>query len=847
MSTQFNNLRLKLVGINVALLLWLTGLIWRAGYGSPTGIILIIMASALLAVLFLRHLFQCVKQKRLHFTDVVLHGLALVFTGIVGLNSLSVAIDVRLISTVPWFGQWYPALGLLFTGLFFVYSRRAIKTIEPPRIKQLLTIGLWVFAVINLLGMLGFARVVPGTVPLLYFSWVWLVFCYLVVVVIWRFGGTQPTQQGVGMALGVAVIFLLFWAIRTWLPGMFTSTIAKNVFYLGFAALVVLPLSIVALGKKTHAFAFLAIFAIYTTLSELYFIDFNNDFNYLVDVGPEPCIGFENATYHPTVYDPQVPRDQLFAPATQQELTEVLDEWANKDFTPQNVQVLHAGLYPNGDSLKLFGHTVNGQQHYGMVRIPQGLDVANAPIMVGLIGGGTQMDVVRSSFLLNRLPAKTCPDQLNNYLLIAPAMRGNVIRGNGFCYRAEGYPGDAWLGPAEDATAFLEVVKQYYNKPHAPVLAAGTSRGATVALIMGALSNRVHYAMAVSTHTNFHNTTAYNQQPLHYSYPAVFYTPQADLPTMRRRLIAASPAYFAHRLPPFEIHQGTTDGKTTVLHAELMQQQLANTNRPDSTSQVYIYEGQGHGYYNPNTTCQTLRRFADEAAQLNEAPAIEVHIPTPEEEARYIWRTLYDIPFFDRQGYSISLPRGPLMDTLLAQARQGQLNEAYYPRLEAFMRNKAYRKADYLAAQTNIQAATPRLRQLLVQLQGTSYDWPFKVYDTYTVNLTLYGPGGSYDPDQGSIHLFTTPDGRYKMYDSPLFTLIHEMVHIGVEQSVVQALQLPHPLKERMVDRFVVLSFGNAVAGYTIQPMGNPALDQVLQTKADLLQLKTLMQQFIEQ
>ena len=46
------------------------------------------------------------------------------------------------------------------------------------------------------------------------------------------------------------------------------------------------------------------------------------------------------------------------------------------------------------------------------------------------------------------------------------------------------------------------------------------------------------------------------------------------------------------------------------------------------------------------------------------------------------------------------------------------------------------------------------------------------------INLTLYGPGGSYNPQEGSIILMITKEGTFKQSLDPAETIVHEIVHI---------------------------------------------------------------------
>ncbi len=50
----------------------------------------------------------------------------------------------------------------------------------------------------------------------------------------------------------------------------------------------------------------------------------------------------------------------------------------------------------------------------------------------------------------------------------------------------------------------------------------------------------------------------------------------------------------------------------------------------------------------------------------------------------------------------------------------------------------------------------------------------------------------------------------------PLQTLIHEMVHLAIEQSLVHKYQLEHWEKERIVNLFCLYKFGQLIDRYII-------------------------------
>ena len=206
-------------------------------------------------------------------------------------------------------------------------------------------------------------------------------------------------------------------------------------------------------------------------------------------------------------------------------------------------------------------------------------------------------------------------------------------------------------------------------------------------------------------------------------------------------------------------------------------------------------------------------------------------------ESEYIWRTIQDTKFFEENGYEVSLPRNPLIKNLKEKSKSGSLTNEDYERLRSFIQDSVYKKNDYQKGYNKIKNELELINKMANKISQSDLEWDFKEFDTYQVNLTLYGPGGSYNPDEGSILIFTTPEGQFKNYDNPANTIIHEITHIGIEESIINKYKIPHSLKERMVDTFVFLNFNEYLPEYRIQEMGENRTDQYLKTKEDLKNL----------
>lgn len=198
---------------------------------------------------------------------------------------------------------------------------------------------------------------------------------------------------------------------------------------------------------------------------------------------------------------------------------------------------------------------------------------------------------------------------------------------------------------------------------------------------------------------------------------------------------------------------------------------------------------------------------------------ISIRIPTIEQEATSIWRTINAIEFLEQQGYKIHLPENDLIDSLILKSKNGEFGNEDFPQIYNLLEANIYKESNYALALNQAKTQEALINTLVHQLVTVknSWNWSFKTFEQYPVLFTLYGTGGSYDPDLGTVTLFTTKEGRFMNYDKPANTIIHEIVHMGIEQSIVQKYNLPHGLKERIVDTIVFLLFKESLPEYKIQ------------------------------
>ncbi|HCT29497.1 MAG TPA: hypothetical protein DIW31_01910 [Bacteroidales bacterium] len=224
---------------------------------------------------------------------------------------------------------------------------------------------------------------------------------------------------------------------------------------------------------------------------------------------------------------------------------------------------------------------------------------------------------------------------------------------------------------------------------------------------------------------------------------------------------------------------------------------------------------------------------------------LEIQIPSAESECEYVWQNIKDIKFFEANGYSLSLPRHEFIDNLLEKSRNNSLSTHDFDSLKALMSQTVYQRNNYLKGQQIIVETIPTIQKAIAILSEIQLKWNFVQFPKYQIALTLYGPGGSYDPDLGRILLQTTTNGSFKGYNSPANTIIHEIVHIGIESSIIKKYNLSHTQKERIVDKTVQILFGDLLSDYKLQGFGDSRIDKYLKSKDDFINLPSIIEAFL--
>ncbi len=214
------------------------------------------------------------------------------------------------------------------------------------------------------------------------------------------------------------------------------------------------------------------------------------------------------------------------------------------------------------------------------------------------------------------------------------------------------------------------------------------------------------------------------------------------------------------------------------------------------------------------------------------------------EEFQYISRILDRMDFYNSHGYKVSLPDTDSFQTF-AHDKQAW-DRADKQAAEANFSTNLYRSEYYLEGVQRLESLRPQINSAIERFEDYQ-SWGFNKLPTYEILLTRYGPGGSYNysQDKATILMLVYQDGSTK-YLPAEWTVVHEGVHIGIEDSIVQKFNLTHKEKEGVVDQFCSLAFSDLLGDYLFQSMSDKQIMSAMPNKESLLRLPEIIRTYKE-
>jgi hypothetical protein len=203
-----------------------------------------------------------------------------------------------------------------------------------------------------------------------------------------------------------------------------------------------------------------------------------------------------------------------------------------------------------------------------------------------------------------------------------------------------------------------------------------------------------------------------------------------------------------------------------------------------------------------------------------------VHIPSAQEEAEYVFYLLNSASFFEGNGYNLSLPDDLLINSLKSKVYEGNsLDNNDFTQLLTLFREKIYSRTDYYDAFDTVKKAARAADMQIKTFEDYKKKWGFYIPDVYNVMLSFYGTGGEAFSDNVIILKISNYDDLQRVLGS----ILHEAIHLGIYDCIIQKYDVPWRINERIVDRFVSRHFMHLVPDYRMQYVGDELIDIIFE------------------
>ena len=313
--------------------------------------------------------------------------------------------------------------------------------------------------------------------------------------------------------------------------------------------------------------------------------------------------------------------DALFAPPSLSEISAVEAEWAGRDVSSRSARVEFAKSVQSGDKryqVAIVSHTVEGPRHMGGIVYPDGAEPGSLPVLVYLHGGDGGASIDDEALTVIDL----FESALGEMVMVIPSFRSESIRFDGRTFTSEG-PASPWDRDVDDAMALLSVA--FDVAPAADpdrVALMGFSRGAGVALLMGARDERVDRVVEFFGPTDFFDSFVQDvtEEALlgaPRDLPGLDYLNEEFLQPLgagtlmiedvRPELVRRSAVLFVDAMPPVQMHHGTNDPVVNVSQGRSLVRAMQREGKTAAEFEGWLYEG---GVHNPLTLDGSIGRAA---------------------------------------------------------------------------------------------------------------------------------------------------------------------------------------------------------------------------------------------
>jgi hypothetical protein len=222
----------------------------------------------------------------------------------------------------------------------------------------------------------------------------------------------------------------------------------------------------------------------------------------------------------------------------------------------------------------------------------------------------------------------------------------------------------------------------------------------------------------------------------------------------------------------------------------------------------------------------------------NQTTKIIIRAQTADEEFNYLMNVLNKMDFYNQHGYKIPIPNHPFFLNIF-----NNLDLLEYLDIEEarnIFKKHVYNKDFFEKGLKTVNKDIELVKKAIKKMEKWK-NWKFKLLPSYQIKLTAYGPGGSYDFNHGIIIIKTKENGEFVKV--PYHNIVHEIIHIGIEESIVKKFKLTHVEKEGLVDSICANCFDNLLIDYIVQDRGEKKVFNLV-SKDTIMELPEIIKKF---
>lgn len=222
--------------------------------------------------------------------------------------------------------------------------------------------------------------------------------------------------------------------------------------------------------------------------------------------------------------------------------------------------------------------------------------------------------------------------------------------------------------------------------------------------------------------------------------------------------------------------------------------------------------------------------------ELLPGPELIIRPSSVDEGYNRIVRTIRNLEYYKNNAYKPNLPDHPIFQKFTQP--DADISSLYSEETKQIFVNEIYDTDSYRDMTERIENSRPTIEKALKRFLSLKEKWGFETHPSYQIVLTNFGVSGSYNSQEGIIIISTKSKGP------PSNIIIHEGIHIGIEENIVDKYDLTHWEKERVVDKICDLQFSDLLQDYWFQPKADRNVDSYI-TSETIDQLPKAIEKFI--